>query len=349
MHALLRVVMARWALRPRLAGTGALAPPAWRAHATAAAFRQQRGLVAGATRRRGSPRAREVPPVRRRPAPPTPPATGRRAHPHLSPPPPSYACRRWQSTGPRCCRAWIAPAPRLWWIRRASERGALDRGGWRAAPTRSPTHAKPRLCDTQLNVRLPLGVPTAEEEGEAAAAGAAGKAGGQGRGRKRVPLAPFFEDVKAQHPTKASASERAGEEGGRERRREGGESAQPRGAPHPPRPPCPAPTTPAHTPHTRPRPQVALVRVGEFFETIGTDAVLLVQHAGLNPMVSGGGLGGGRRRAAHTLPCAYGYPPLPPHRRSPPHTPPPPPLFRARGIPRARGAPAPTCGARCRI
>ncbi|EFN52896.1 hypothetical protein CHLNCDRAFT_138439 [Chlorella variabilis] len=32
---------------------------------------------------------------------------------------------------------------------------------------------------------------------------------------------------------------------------------------------------------------VTLVRVGEFYETIGIDAVLLVQHAGLNPMGSG--------------------------------------------------------------
>ena len=30
-----------------------------------------------------------------------------------------------------------------------------------------------------------------------------------------------------------------------------------------------------------------LVRVGEFYETMGTDAVLLVQHAGLNQMGSG--------------------------------------------------------------
>ncbi|KAL4438720.1 hypothetical protein ABPG77_006324 [Micractinium sp. CCAP 211/92] len=32
---------------------------------------------------------------------------------------------------------------------------------------------------------------------------------------------------------------------------------------------------------------VALVRVGEFYEAVGTDAVLLVQHAGLNPMGAG--------------------------------------------------------------
>lgn len=32
---------------------------------------------------------------------------------------------------------------------------------------------------------------------------------------------------------------------------------------------------------------VLLVRVGEFYESVGTDAVLLVQHAGLNPMGSG--------------------------------------------------------------
>ena len=31
--------------------------------------------------------------------------------------------------------------------------------------------------------------------------------------------------------------------------------------------------------------KVILVRVGEFFETVGIDAVLLVQHCGLNPMV----------------------------------------------------------------
>jgi hypothetical protein len=31
--------------------------------------------------------------------------------------------------------------------------------------------------------------------------------------------------------------------------------------------------------------KVVLVRVGEFFETVGIDAVLLVQHCGLNPMV----------------------------------------------------------------
>lgn len=30
--------------------------------------------------------------------------------------------------------------------------------------------------------------------------------------------------------------------------------------------------------------KVVLVRVGEFYETIGIDAILLVQHAGLNPM-----------------------------------------------------------------
>ena len=32
--------------------------------------------------------------------------------------------------------------------------------------------------------------------------------------------------------------------------------------------------------------KIVLVRVGEFYETIGIDAILLVQHAGLNPMVS---------------------------------------------------------------
>lgn len=31
--------------------------------------------------------------------------------------------------------------------------------------------------------------------------------------------------------------------------------------------------------------KIVLVRVGEFYETIGIDAILLVQHAGLNPMV----------------------------------------------------------------
>lgn len=31
--------------------------------------------------------------------------------------------------------------------------------------------------------------------------------------------------------------------------------------------------------------KVVLVRVGEFYETVGIDAILLVQHAGLNPMV----------------------------------------------------------------
>ena len=30
-----------------------------------------------------------------------------------------------------------------------------------------------------------------------------------------------------------------------------------------------------------------LVQVGEFYETMGIDAVLLVQHAGLNPMAQG--------------------------------------------------------------
>ncbi|PSC67590.1 mitochondrial-targeted muts 1, partial [Micractinium conductrix] len=34
---------------------------------------------------------------------------------------------------------------------------------------------------------------------------------------------------------------------------------------------------------------VVLVRVGEFYEAVGIDAVLLVQHAGLNPMASGAG------------------------------------------------------------
>ena len=29
------------------------------------------------------------------------------------------------------------------------------------------------------------------------------------------------------------------------------------------------------------------LQVGEFYETMGTDAVMLVQHAGLNPMASG--------------------------------------------------------------
>lgn len=29
------------------------------------------------------------------------------------------------------------------------------------------------------------------------------------------------------------------------------------------------------------------MQVGEFYETMGTDAVLLVQHAGLNPMGQG--------------------------------------------------------------
>jgi len=33
--------------------------------------------------------------------------------------------------------------------------------------------------------------------------------------------------------------------------------------------------------------KIVLVRVGEFYETIGIDAILLVQHAGLNPMVCG--------------------------------------------------------------
>ncbi|DBA71803.1 TPA: hypothetical protein ACH3X2_010997 [Trebouxia sp. C0005] len=33
--------------------------------------------------------------------------------------------------------------------------------------------------------------------------------------------------------------------------------------------------------------KVLLVRVGEFYETMGTDAVMLVQHAGLNPMGQG--------------------------------------------------------------
>lgn len=32
--------------------------------------------------------------------------------------------------------------------------------------------------------------------------------------------------------------------------------------------------------------KVILVRVGEFYETVGIDAIMLVQHAGLNPMVS---------------------------------------------------------------
>ena len=31
--------------------------------------------------------------------------------------------------------------------------------------------------------------------------------------------------------------------------------------------------------------KIILVRVGEFFETVGMDAILLVQHCGLNPMV----------------------------------------------------------------
>jgi hypothetical protein len=36
--------------------------------------------------------------------------------------------------------------------------------------------------------------------------------------------------------------------------------------------------------------QVCLVRVGDFYEAFGADAVLLVEHAGLNPM-------GGKPRA----------------------------------------------------
>ncbi len=35
------------------------------------------------------------------------------------------------------------------------------------------------------------------------------------------------------------------------------------------------------------QPLLVLVQVGEFYETMGTDAVLLVQHAGLNPMGQG--------------------------------------------------------------
>ncbi|KAK9832926.1 hypothetical protein WJX74_001881 [Apatococcus lobatus] len=38
--------------------------------------------------------------------------------------------------------------------------------------------------------------------------------------------------------------------------------------------------------HEHPR-KIVLVRVGEFYETMGTDAILLVQHAGLNPMGQG--------------------------------------------------------------
>lgn len=33
--------------------------------------------------------------------------------------------------------------------------------------------------------------------------------------------------------------------------------------------------------------RAVFVQVGEFYETMGTDAVLLVQHAGLNPMGQG--------------------------------------------------------------
>ena len=32
---------------------------------------------------------------------------------------------------------------------------------------------------------------------------------------------------------------------------------------------------------------VTVLQVGEFYETMGTDAVMLVQHAGLNPMGQG--------------------------------------------------------------
>ena len=34
-------------------------------------------------------------------------------------------------------------------------------------------------------------------------------------------------------------------------------------------------------------PLVPVLQVGEFYETMGTDAVMLVQHAGLNPMGQG--------------------------------------------------------------
>ena len=40
--------------------------------------------------------------------------------------------------------------------------------------------------------------------------------------------------------------------------------------------------------------KVALIRVGEFYEALGFDAVLLVMHAGLNPM----GTAGSRARGA---------------------------------------------------
>ena len=36
-----------------------------------------------------------------------------------------------------------------------------------------------------------------------------------------------------------------------------------------------------------PSPAVPVLQVGEFYETMGTDAVMLVQHAGLNPMGQG--------------------------------------------------------------
>ncbi len=36
-----------------------------------------------------------------------------------------------------------------------------------------------------------------------------------------------------------------------------------------------------------PSPPVPVLQVGEFYETMGTDAVMLVQHAGLNPMGQG--------------------------------------------------------------
>lgn len=50
--------------------------------------------------------------------------------------------------------------------------------------------------------------------------------------------------------------------------------------------PCTHPVTPCLTLYTQPHP-ASLWQVGEFFESVGIDAVLLVQHAGLNPMGAG--------------------------------------------------------------
>lgn len=82
---------------------------------------------------------------------------------------------------------------------------------------------------------------------------------------------------------------------------------------------------------------VALIRIGDFYETMGTDAVLLVERAGLNPMAPDSGV----PRAGCPVPARSPLHRPPPHWPLPhwplPHRPPP----RTHGLrPAARSPPS---------